>query len=74
MCGELKIKSLVMVVAHLQWRAKSGTSSPGKKKALSQVTGPVRSALAGADKMKVLINKEAQSSRSSKALDVVHPF
>jgi hypothetical protein len=45
-----------------------------KKKAVSQVTGPVRSALAGADKMKVLINKEAQSSRSSKALDVVHPF
>jgi hypothetical protein len=45
-----------------------------RKKAVSQVTGPVRSALAGADKMKVLINKEAQSSRSSKALDVVHPF
>jgi hypothetical protein len=53
--------------------AKSGTSSQGKKKAVSQVTGPVRSALAGADKMKVLINKEAQSSRSSKAVDVVHP-
>jgi len=39
-----------------------------------EVIGPVRSALAGADKMKVVINNEAQSSRSSKALDVVHPF
>jgi hypothetical protein len=31
-CGELKIKSLVTVVAPPQRRAKSGTSSPEKKR------------------------------------------